>query len=66
MELILNLAQKTAQLPIEFKLALAFAVLIPISWMIQTKFNKDWQQILWAYFGVLLISLAVAMGWIIA
>ena len=66
MQLILNLTQQTTQLPPEYKLALAFAVLIPASWIIRKRFNKDWQQILWAYFGVSLISMAVAMGWIIA
>ena len=59
MQLIPDLTQQTTQL------ALAFAVLIPASWIIRKRFNKDWQQILWAYFGVLLLSLAVVMGWII-
>ena len=62
MELILTLIQR----PTESQLiALASAVLIPLSWIIRTKYNKDWQQILWSYFGILLLTFAVVMRWII-
>jgi len=66
MELILNLTKNTATQAIQWypHLILIFLGLITISFLFRSKFNKDWQQILWSYFGVLLLAVAMATGWI--
>jgi len=44
---------------------LAMIPIILLSFVVRKRFNKDWQQLLWSYFGVIALALAMVGGLII-
>jgi len=49
-----------------WQITLILVFLIIVSAVVRRRFSKDWQQILWSYFGVILLAVAMAKGYIIA